>query len=78
MSNKMLNSTKVVEIMQKTGGIDTKAAFLYLNMSGGTLTKVISVLRKTYHHDIAKYTLYDPVTGIRSSFYYFAHEHVKI
>ena len=71
MSDKMTNAAKVVEIMEKNGAIDTKAAFLYLNMSGGTLTKVISDLRKNFHRNISKYNVYDPVNSVRSSVYYF-------
>ena len=63
MSNQMTNSTKVVEFMEKHGGIDAKRAYLYLNMSGETLWKTIRELcsDENFHRYIE----------VRSGFYFF-------
>ena len=40
------NRAAIIDHVRKVGYIDTQTAFNHLGMSGGTLTKVISNLRK--------------------------------
>ena len=71
--NAISNADIVRSHMAKHGAISTKDAAHYYGMTGGTVTKVISELRKYSNIAIAKSWVRDSVTGRRFASYRLAY-----
>ena len=68
--SKVSNIAKVLDHVEKAGYIDTNSALLNLGMAGGTLTKVLSEIRRHTNYDVRRYSFKNPITGVRYSSYY--------
>jgi hypothetical protein len=67
--SKISNAQKVMAVVEAHGFIDTQLAFLHLGMSGGTLTKVLSDLRRS-QVKVRRYTEVNPFNAVRTSKYF--------
>lgn len=67
--SKVSNADKVMSVVTAHGFIDTQLAYLHLGMSGGTLTKVLSDMRRS-QAKVRRYTEINPFNGVRTSKYF--------